>query len=108
MSIWLYKSKEALIKLIEKKAKLYQSLEEYIEDLSFETEVRIENLSQAFSVFFLVLKSIFIVFIAVRCLPKGKRLKLRSQKLDLPKNQGDQWLPDSKSLWLAGEPTCEY
>ena len=52
-----------------KKMTLYRSLEEYTDDLSYDSEVNFENLSTAFLVFFLILGSILNVFLVsqARC-----------------------------------------
>ena len=54
--------------------RLYRSLEDYINDLSYDSEVKFENLRRAFSVFFQVLGWYFTVFVLLQCLPRLKKL----------------------------------
>ena len=65
---WVEKTNEKMSSQVENKMKLYRSLQEYTDDLSYDSEVKLENLSRAFYVFFLVLGWISMVFAAVWCL----------------------------------------
>ena len=68
---------QASLSLIVKNVRLYRSLEEYTDDLSYSTfhaNIELENLEMAFEFFFLVLGCILIVFVIGQHLPKGKRL----------------------------------
>ena len=77
---WFLKTNEASLSQIMKNVKVYRSLEEYADNLTFNTlhmNIRLENLSRAFALFFFILVCISIGFAVAWYLPETrKRLKI--------------------------------